>query len=1003
MRPYVFPLLNRYGTPIAITALYCISSFLSYYIGLVDSVSVVWPASGVALWVGFQRRWDWVAAVTIGNLIFVVTQQSQLNPVQQLLLSFGIAIEVTFIALAAKRIGSEKLLSKAEHVLILVVAVAIGSGLHAAIAGLTFGTAGYTLAEVQSIFRNWWVSNSIGAITIGPPLMLWSERGFYLRRGRYRQWIEGSGMIAIALFITILSFGQSQPLEYVLIPIVVWLAFRCDARLTATLVAIVTLTACITISASFSPDQVTSKAILAQSFLGCLAVMTWSLLGILAERSADARSLARINAELEDRIQARTGELEAAKCAAETEVRERTRAQTMLADRAALLERHNRILAELSRSEHLHEGNLEIGLRRITETMCDTLTVARCSVWRRCSEDDPDADRFDCLNLFEADHDTHSAGLSLLLVDYPRYFEAIYSEQIIAVAVADTDPRTSEFTNGYLDSFGIGALLDIPLKKHGDTFGILCLEHIGGERSWEPEEMSFARAVGDLVTLAFEANLRVTAEQVAQKARQAAEAASQAKSEFLANMSHELRTPLNGILGYAQILQHDRVSTDDRKHHAQTIYQCGQHLLSLIEDVLDLSKIEARRLELNPAEIALSECIDDVARMCAVRAEQKGLRFFFNLDADVPTWTIADGKRLRQVLLNLLGNAVKFTDTGEISLQVRSMSTSEEDDGTPIATIRFEVIDTGVGMTPEETVKIFDPFEQAGSNQQRAQGTGLGLAIGQKIVTKMGGQIQVESELGRGSRFWFDLACPLITTPSGTISPTGDRQEIIGYHGDRRTILLVDDRAENYAVVCSLLEPLGFELHVAYNGREALEQAIAQPPDLILTDIAMPEMDGLTLIQQLRQLPTFATTPIIVSSASVYDFDRQESFSLGAQDFLPKPLNFEDLLASLHQYLNLDWCYEEQQTETLSTLLSVQSNPITDRVGLDADLIIPPATELADLQELIDRGDILAIEVEANRLRDSNPLYQAFCEQLLALVRQFDDVGLSRFLADYHP
>jgi signal transduction histidine kinase/integral membrane sensor domain MASE1/ActR/RegA family two-component response regulator len=909
MRPPVFPRLNCYGTSIAITALYGLSSFLSYHLGLVDSISVVWPASGVALWVGFQRRWDWVAAVTIGNLIFILLRPSPLDFVQQLLLSLGIAIEVAFIVLAAQSRGSERFLSKAKHVLILVGAVAIGTGIHAAIAGLTFGAAGRTFGEAQRIFVNWWVSNSIGAITIGPSLVLLSAQGIHPIPRPHRQWIEVSGTIAIALFITIVSFGQSQPLEYVLIPIVVWSAFRYDARLTAALVAIITLTTCITISTSFATDQITSNAILAQSFLGCLAVMAWSLLAILAERSADARSLAQINVELEERIQARTGELEAAKSAAEAEVRERTRAQALLADRAALLERHNRILAELSRSEHLHEGNLEIGLQCITETMCETLTVARCSVWRSNAT----GDRFDCLNLFEADRQTHSVNLSLALVDYPHYFAALHSDQIVAVAATHTDPRTSELTDIYLDSFGIGALLDIPLKKHGDTFGILCLEHVGGERSWELEEMSFARAVGDLVTLAFEANLRVTAEQAAQKARQTAEAASQAKSEFLANMSHELRTPLNGILGYAQILQQDHVSSDDRQLYAQTVYQCGQHLLSLIEDVLDLSKIEARRLDLNPIEMVLSDCIDEVARTCAVRAEQKGLGFRFDLDADVPTWTIADGKRLRQVLLNLLGNAVKFTDIGEISLRVRLMSTHQTQDGRSIATVRFEVIDTGVGMTPEETTKIFDPFEQAGSRQQRAQGTGLGLAIGQKLVEKMGSQIQVESELGRGSRFWFDLACPLITVPSVATLPTCDRPTIIGYHGDRRTILLVDDRDENCAVVCSLLEPLGFELHIAYNGREALEQAIAQPPDLILTDIAMPEMDGLTLIEHLRQHPTLAATPIIVSSASAYDFERSESLNLKVEDVLPKPLNLDDLLASLRRSLHLNWCYRESQ------------------------------------------------------------------------------------------
>jgi signal transduction histidine kinase/CheY-like chemotaxis protein len=493
------------------------------------------------------------------------------------------------------------------------------------------------------------------------------------------------------------------------------------------------------------------------------------------------------------------------------------------------------------------------------------------------------------------------------------------------------------------------------------------------------------------------------AEQAARQAQHQAEAASQAKSEFLANMSHELRTPLNGILGYAQILQRSHVTPDQRHHYAQVVYQCGQHLLGLIEDVLDLSKIEARRLDLYPQPLALPALLTEVARMCAVRAEQKDLGFVLDLAADLPNFVVADGKRLRQVLLNLLGNAVKFTEVGQVTLRVERLA----DEGAiapPLASslgdavLRFVVEDTGVGMTPEQAAKIFDPFEQVGSQAQRDQGTGLGLSIAQRLVQQMGGAITVQSQVGEGSGFEFRVRLPLA---EGDMTPPGpgDRPElpaqVVGYVGEPRCILVVDDRAVNRDILATLLEPLGFTVLKAANGYDGLTLARAQLPDLIITDLVMQGMDGLRLIQALRQDPALLETPVIVSSASVLDGDRDASCQAGSQGFLPKPIVFAALIDCLTTHLDLTWL-ANPQAPALVSKAGGRAPKRTEAGSLP--WTVPPMADLAGVREAIELGDLLGVGQEAQRLADLDRNYQAFCDRLLALVHSFDDVGLTQLM-----
>lgn len=417
-------------------------------------------------------------------------------------------------------------------------------------------------------------------------------------------------------------------------------------------------------------------------------------------------------------------------------------------------------------------------------------------------------------------------------------------------------------------------------------------------------------------------------------AKRVADTANQAKSEFLANMSHELRTPLNGILGYAQVLQISEPLTERGQKGIDIIYQCGNHLLNLLNDVLDLAKIEARKLELSPSDVHFPAFLAGLAEIMEIRASQKGIYFIHSVDAKLPDSVYVDEKRLRQVLMNLLSNAIKFTDQGNVTFTVSRIDQKIEDrgqkaegrnelvsvtscpdsaidlstDDLSIHRICFKVEDTGVGIIPEEITKIFQPFEQVGDVEKQQEGTGLGLAISQQIVSLMGSSLQVDSQPEQGSTFWFEVELPeakewtaaLHTTPQGKIT---------GFEGTQRQILVVDDRWENRSVLVNLLEPLGFEMLEASNGRAGLAKAIEFRPDLIITDLMMPEMDGYEMLRQLRRIPELKEISAFASSASVFESNQRESFQAGANAFLPKPVEAPVLLKLLEKFLKLVWIY----------------------------------------------------------------------------------------------
>jgi len=449
-----------------------------------------------------------------------------------------------------------------------------------------------------------------------------------------------------------------------------------------------------------------------------------------------------------------------------------------------------------------------------------------------------------------------------------------------------------------------------------------------------------------------------------QRAKDAAEAANEAKSRYLVGISHELRTPLNAVLGYAQLLENDPTIPTHRRTGVKVIRTSSEHLADLIEGLLDISKIEVGRLEIYRNETSIRDLLEQVAAIFRMESSAKGLAFEMEVSPQLPVGVIADERRLRQILINLLSNAVRYTDAGRVCFEVGYRN--------EIAT--FVVSDTGRGIAKADQERIFAPFERIVDPHAPVRGTGLGLTITRLLVDVLGGDLQLESVSGGGSRFQVRLMLPRIVGALAT--PPAFRR--YGYRGERRRVLVVDDNAEHRALLEDALRPLGFLLSMAESGEAALAAAAAAPPDLALIDVAMPGMSGWELAASLRR-GAGMTCPIVMISAHAEDDATPGEIRAFHDDFISKPINIEQLLGRIERLLKLEWAQDPPEA-------APQPTPAAPAAALDA------IEEAAAIGHVRGAQRVLAdIDVEA-------PGGAAFVAAAETLIENIDMTGLGELV-----
>lgn len=482
---------------------------------------------------------------------------------------------------------------------------------------------------------------------------------------------------------------------------------------------------------------------------------------------------------------------------------------------------------------------------------------------------------------------------------------------------------------------------------------------------------------------------KVRAEQLrveAEKAKMDAIKANNVKSEFLANMSHELRTPLNGILGYTQLLESNRNLGLDVIEKIRVISKSGEHLLGLINGILDLSKIESNQNELINAEFDILQFLQDLYDSFKVSATKKGLKLMFETYADVPKYVKADEGKLRQCLINLIGNAIKFTTEGEVHLNVKKTDTDK---------VLFEVIDTGRGISKENLNEITQPFKQVYEHLNTEGGTGLGLAITKSHVNLMGGELQIESEIDKGSRFFFEI--PLKQLENLSSQKNRIEKNVVAYKYDRKVkILIVDDNNVNLDVAQEIMKNIGFTIELAYDGKDAIEKTQSFIPDIILMDIRMPEMDGMEATKQIRMFDQFQETCIVAVTASAFEHRRDDFLNNGFDEYVAKPYKKNDLLQAIVSHFPLEYVYDETEPSNDEVIVETPNALDDETVALWKSQVT--ADLLQDLDDLLLVGNFDGVKKAIETFSAQNELDSVFVTYVSKKCDDFEMEELDQLL-----
>ena len=579
--------------------------------------------------------------------------------------------------------------------------------------------------------------------------------------------------------------------------------------------------------------------------------------------------------------------------------------------------------------------------------------------------------------------------------------EYVYRGEITSYArnVSDVFP----VDRAWFEQLGIQSYLGIPVK---DETGAVC-GHLAvmdtRERDWADADVDILRlfsirSAAELERLRYQGELegansalrtanerlegeitrRAAMEEQLAAAKNVAESANRAKSTFISQMSHELRTPLNGILGYAQLLEREYSESGARLVDGLGIIErSGEHLLKLVNDLLDLAKIEAGKLELTRDRVDLRELVEHVANLARVRAAIAGLTLHVEMDTGVLMDVVTDERVVRQILLNLLGNAVKFTEAGgHVTLRVLGESADSGHHR-----VRFAVEDSGIGIEAEQLACIFEPFHRITSTERVVEGTGLGLTITQRLVAALGGRLSVSSQRGAGSNFGVEIEFELAPALQPVLKSA---DEIQGYAGDTRIVLVADDDHDNRALVSQLLESVGFLVQSVSNGFEAIQRVRSIRPDLVITDLVMPVVDGMEVIRTLRAEEALNRIPVIAMSASASSYTREEALQAGCSEFLSKPLKLTSVLEVVGAQLHLQWRYRASSAVDAEELSA-------EPYQLDPELA-------GELQHLAMQGDILALSARIEATLSGDGAARSFCNEIRALAAQFDIRGIRRML-----